>query len=836
MTAGQLVPLLGGLVAFVLVRLLLQARDKAVVAASPPLFSSTAVRNAANADQARHALGQILAMRDALPRSTITEAEPKALATDSMPDPAPKPASSQLASVFVRESEESPADRSSSAPGIVAGTAHDAAALDRFALRPVVQWAAPTASPSGSTVAGQDRHGSNTGTARWVAPGEVVAVGGIQIAGGLIYVGGQLPSPGGWRNDQALIDPSLQVARTAARPGDDNRLQYQPDYAAITPTGRRAYLDWLAGGRADPDAMPGLVLLFFYGLERRLFHDGHVEEAPILIREVERLLSLYRAHDSFRSQAEAFLVSAALLTGAPPPAAEVAPQADWRSELPLLTRLHLGAVLAKGQGLGAEDALLWVLGLPDTRLRTPGQRCFAELRQTFVARFADRHPKGLAVRTPKRRLSVSYRAASGVFETRLPGPHENLPDITAVRAPIPDLLALLDTCQTELEAFSRLLGRRPEARDTFDGAMLLPTPARETAVARIADAARATLAPLMGGAAIATVAPARLFSALGISLDTGAKRVPYSAVNQLVHRLDALGFGLEPDRRYGGEAMAMAGVVVLFTAVDGAPVDPERPVFVQAKAVLEIATLAAAADGDVSDLEFQVLVRKARATPSLSAGEALRLEAFAWTLRDRARSGGALRRASTLPRPARMAIAQAAIETVLADGQASALEIAYLERLHRTLDLPPEAVHSALHQGSGLRAETSPTASGFVSDAERLARLRQDTAEVSQLLAGIFAEEESEPVAEAPPAATASPIIHAGLDGPHGSLLDAALAAGAMPLAAFEAEARRLRLLPEGAIDTINDWALDRFEEPVLEAEDDMIAVPDYLRAQLMPI
>jgi tellurite resistance protein len=672
-------------------------------------------------------------------------------------------------------------------------------------------------------------------------------LGGTRIIGGMIYVGENLPNPKGWGMDRCLINPSLRVARTVAA-DDISNLNYWPEYGGLSPARRRAYIDWLAGGRSDPQADVGLVFLFFYGLERRLFFDREIADAAMLTAEVQRLLDIYGAHASFRGYATTFLTAAALVSGKAIPAMEPSPVMNWSDELPLTTRLYLGAVLSEGRALATDDAMLWVLGSPETRLRTPGQRCFEETRSLFARHFGARHPKGLSVRTPQRRVSVSYRAASDSFTVNIPGPHESLPDISGVNAPLAGLRDMLEASQTELEAYSRLLGRRPEARGTLEAAMLLPSALREEAMAEAGEAARLAVKSLLGGSLMATVAPRPLLDALGVPLERSTNRLPVSVANQVVQRLDALGFGMEPDRRYGGEAIALSADVVLFEAANGAAVDPERPAFGLAKAAMEVAALAASADGDMSDLEFQALLREANSMPDLAPAETTRLEAFVWLLRQRTQSGGALKKAADLPPEARQAIARAAISAVLADGHASRAEVAFLEKLHRTLGLPPEAVHSALHLGAGGETRMPRHAvsgqpggaagqPGIALDAERMARIRQETTEVASLLSSIFTEE-AEPVAEPAPAAPTSttgtvPNRFAGLDGAHGALLDAVVAANPMPTASFEAEAKRLRLFPEGAIETINDWAFERFEEPILESDDDAVVVAEHLRSEL---
>ncbi|MBX9460679.1 MAG: hypothetical protein KL785_05855 [Brevundimonas sp.] len=71
-----------------------------------------------------------------------------------------------------------------------------------------------------------------------------------------------------------------------------------------------------------------------------------------------------------------------------------------------------------------------------------------------------------------------------------------------------------------------------------------------------------------------------------------------------------------------------------------------------------------------------------------------------------------------------------------------------------------------------------------------------------------------------------------GLDARHADLLSAILTAGRLDRDAFEARARDLKLLPGGAIETINEWGFETFDEVLLE-EDDDIYPASHLRDRL---
>src|SRR5450830_1804353 len=91
--------------------------------------------------------------------------------------------------------------------------------------------------------------GSNI-RARWLSRDEAIEVEGVQIAGGLIYVGSGLKGANG-RLEPALIDPTKPVARAKVS-FTEKLTSYWPSYSECSPEARRAYLLWLADERKDP--------------------------------------------------------------------------------------------------------------------------------------------------------------------------------------------------------------------------------------------------------------------------------------------------------------------------------------------------------------------------------------------------------------------------------------------------------------------------------------------------------------------------------------------------------------------------------------------------------
>jgi hypothetical protein len=701
--------------------------------------------------------------------------------------------------------------------------------------------------PAGASLAAS-RAQSSGAAAKWIRASELVQVQDITLSYGLFYLGQAAPGSSIERCGQYVINPKLPIAKAGADI-EGSSMPYWPSYANITPNARRALLQWMADGRRDPAYGIGHVFLFFYGLEHRLFMEGARGDATILIAEVRRLLSIYGGDNSFRHYASHFLFAAHIFGGLaiePPRPTAVR---DGSPEIAESVRLHIGKLLANTDMFSAEDALVWALAIPDVYLRTPAVRCFEEFEALWSIRFAQKYPNGLRARAPKQTLRLHYRAASGAFEVDLLRKDENYPDIAALRAPIDHLKALVQACTDELETYSRFIGRNPNQKASMQAALLLPIDLQvldqTNAITRLGD----RLGELFGTRVSMSMQMQKLLDLANFNLPAH-ERLPAAATDNLSQALDRIGFAIEPDRRYGGWTPHPNDEIVLFRADSGGPIDPARPAYGAVKTQVEVAVLAAAADGSPSGEEFEAIKRTIAAAEDLSPIERARLLACALTLfKSPPKQDRVMRRLSERTPAERRAIASAAVAMIGADGRIDASEVRFLEKLHKALGLPKENVYSELHRSAVVLDEPVvisterrtpgipiPKSKGPATtiDPSRLARVRKDTETVSKLLAQIFvdtstSQDNAQKIA-VDSTKFASPLE--GLDVAHAELVESIEMRGEVPRNEFEERARALKLLPEGALETINDWSFDRFDEPLLE-DGDQIIIAAHLRHRL---
>lgn len=702
------------------------------------------------------------------------------------------------------------------------------------------------------------RTGRASAPGRWVQPGESVTVQGITITAGRFYLGEALFFEGR-EIEGYVVNPNLS-ARVSRPDVAGDSMPYWPSYSDVPPAARRAFLDWMSTGRRADSYGIGHIFLFFYGLEHRLFVDRDLASAPDCIAEVERLLSTRVDSESFQSYGKRFVDVARCAVGVPFGVPQPSAERSRSSEMDISVRLHLGRRLTQSPTILSEDALIWALALPDLYLRTAAVRCFDEFTALWHLRFRNAFPEGFGVATSGN-IDLHYQAASGAFLVPVDGPHRAYPDVVKATTSLEPLRRLVQECTDELDGFSRVLGRQPDARTSVQTSLLLP----QDLLSEIRfDALRLfgeRLSEIMGGQSRASTIMGTVLRAANFEPPENGK-VSSGLADQLGQVLDRLDIAIEPDRRFGGAVPQPDDQIFLFKAPGGGPVDPEQPAYRLMKAQVEVAVLAAAADGESSNEEMSRVIAGIRDGKDLSAIERARLIAFAVTIfNNPPRLSRVIKRLSERSDAERVAIADAAVAVVGGDQNVRPDEVRFLEKLHKALGLPKERVYSELHRAvpradepvalSVERREAgvpipkerpvappdsfvapAPAADGISIDAVRLARTQRETAAVSELLANIFEEEQLPAPVETPVASAANKASFEGLDRSHTELVELLELRGTIARAEFDERARAMKLLADGAIERINDWSFDRFEEALLEDGDEIIMVP-HLRERL---
>ena len=648
--------------------------------------------------------------------------------------------------------------------------------------------------------------------------------------GGMIYLGTDQRAGGFHHGNRALILPTLPVAGSRPDISGDS-MPYWPGYSDITPSARAAYLDWLATGRSDTRYGVGYVFLYFYGLERRFFIDSQdLQERRQIIAEVDRLLQIYGEHRSVRRYFEVFLDAARASMGSD---VELEPRYCTAGyELPLGLRVAIGRKVGQGQSIDADWLLSWYFAHPEYTLRTAASRAFLEFHALFLELFNERYPTGLNIPIPKRTLRLQYHAASSDFEVDLEADIGTVPDISRITRPLNAARTLVEEATNALDKYSRFLGRNPGGRGTVEAHALLPVklwplfPSAEMENLRIwaehvIDA---------GGLSPVETAIRRLEGAIP---ETIGKR-------QLIDAADALAqlsVGMAPDPRFALRSPKVGEQVVLFRLPEG--VTRLEAVSGKYKSILTtiaIGSFVAHADDAVEVPELDVLEGAIEKDPDLSLSERARLRANLKWMTSVSPDLSLLRKhLRDAPSDTSYEMGQIALAVAAADGVVSGKEVSALERLYKTIGLDTDGIYAALHKlasGSdlvtvipateedrGFAIPSRPTPDGVLRlDAEKVASVMANTARVSSILGQIFQEEESEDGD-----GDDIPVIgheFVGLDAKHSAFIGELITRPHWDEQEYNHLASQLRLLPRGAVETVNEWSFNRFGDLLIEEGD----------------
>lgn len=598
----------------------------------------------------------------------------------------------------------------------------------------------------------------------------------------------------------------------------------------------------------------GYVFLFLYGLERRAILDGSGDDAaakaaeddrPAIAQEVRRLLSIYgNRNGSFHRYANDFLTVVEMSSFTDKLYSKPVPEFPGDHELPLYLRLALGQCAVDKVPIPAGLALAWVRLDPNIYLRTPATRCPEQFATLFQQKYAEMLNGGLVLPKNKTKLKFVYRAASA-------GLHEygeikltfgDIPDVAVLTGPVKKLQEVAEAATTELDGYSRLLGRSPAAAKSLEGLLFLP-PTLWPADAR--QKLDALLARMPRG--MVTMKLQELASSLG-----DAQSLERNTVSSLARALEAVHVGMEPDVLHGAKTPKADDTVVLFSLPPGELEGRSSATYQAAALTVQLATAVALADGDLGAEELRHLRQQIEGWTHLTPAHQQRLRAHTRYLVDAPPSLTVLKKKlEPLAAPAKEAIAKFMSVVAQADGSVTPAEMKMLEKVYKALGVDPQKVFSDVHAAAaaapgGKRAAAAsvvtapaekPATAGFQLDAARVAALQQDTDKVSALLANIFTEEAAEPVASQQPAATAQPeevegeAPHGlmGLDDAHTSFVNQLVSRPEWTREELLDLASDLDLMLDGALERINEAAFDAHDGPLTEGDDPVTINRDIL-------
>ena len=674
----------------------------------------------------------------------------------------------------------------------------------------------------GESLAPQQKSTAGSGTLAketWYPPGTPITVRRATISDGMVYI---CHAPGRYmQHDGCFIDPSLPVGSSAVA----SSLGYWPSYQRITPDCRQRYLEWLASGKRAPDVDIGYVFLYFYGLERRLLVD---EPSPVeidaLVEELKRLRTIYSANASFDSYSRRLVETVDFLRSAGDVSRLFIPDLTAPfGDMPVPLKVAIAREVVAGRPLMFEHAAAALFGLREfwmtcRHVRDKGRQPFlAVLRTRFEATF----PSGFTLRNRNgSSLQLVYRGATAGMEVDLAARAglKNLPD--PANLTWTKLAAVAQGVAEEVAPYVKALAYHPARANSIAGLIKCPPELHDS----IAVEARRWLECLPSPAPVS-------FGVLA-SYAIGIKSAKWTIRHRrgVSEALSVLGFAMEPGPEDGTVRLDDGTIVQVFRYAGDSQA---RTMIVAGAAAAFVARAAKAVDGAADKVE-EFWLSQLASRLSLSADQMTRLRArLAWLRTNDVSIPGVKRMLGEATLEERELCAWSATVAMGATGIVGKPQIAMLEAIHDALSVPRGALYAGLHAGLGAASVGAdepvavsdehpevvhpiprpPATEAAGPDIDRLARIRAETERVSAMLADIFVENETAP--EVPESTGEGPLV--GLDAEHSALVTRLLVRPEWPRSDFDAAAMAAGLMPDGAMEAINEWAFDRYGDALVE-------------------
>ena len=679
---------------------------------------------------------------------------------------------------------------------------------------------------------GEVRTDSRGECCRWVRPEETVLVGSHKITGGFFYLDDGPAGPyDGRAKDPSVVFSALECDE---EPLEDHFHYRNIDwktasYYRMRPGHRAAYLEWLAGGRDDPRVWTGHVFLYLRGIERRLLTDELRTMAPLpefrsLIEELKRLISTYEHSRDLRNRMTELLsysLAANSLGENGYPDIELIRE---NLHVPSALRFFLAISAQRGDPLDAETALAWVKTRPDFRLRTPARRCSEEFSALFAARYRQEFGKGLRIRPGGSNLLLSYHTLN-VSPDSWSDTHYDLTDPWTLKSPFKKLAELAESCTDELAPLSRFLAGKNASRESARAFTLLPRDIDALFPNPGVEGLRSWINDDLSRGSAVMIPVERVFEDLGeeMPLKIGPKEA-----RLLSGVLEKAGFGVAPHAVFHGEKPRAGGRIAVFGGGHGEDFAPSD-VFQRVRTLFDVAHIFTQMDYYVDSLGDDCLLKKMIYHDDvLNETEKRSLEAYLlWRMDCPTNNRQTVALLKPLSEKRKIAYGRFLVTLAAAEGCRVPDSINKLERMYKSSGVRNPEVMDAVRAVFPFSAEPPDTPSQSL-DHDLINACEDETREISTVLGEVF-EDADETRNESVAARADSAAPFSGLDPDHALLCEKLVAGGGLSAEKFRQMCNELHLMPEGAVETINDWIFERAGAPLFKSESSILLDPEVM-------
>lgn len=709
----------------------------------------------------------------------------------------------------------------------------------------------PIAAPSSSA----QRPGESSGI-RWYGRGAVLEVAGFRLKSPDVYASPGKRGSYNWATDPSEILIHAEVRRPTTSLPD---MGYWPWYSRISPEHRYQYIDWLASGKNRLPLTDGFLFLYFYGLERRMLVDQ--QDREWVLQEIVRLRKLDEPRRGTREGRSFRLYSSALLWYEVARAPELFNERSFGLTCDLTEAWNEAVIPAPlswlarhNRPVSANLALRVARVNPRAIQSVVTKRVGEQFAELFRKRYTEKFGTGLLVRAPDRSRRYTYRPASGGLEVAAC----SLRDPTELPQQFEPLGELWNQCVTDLRGLARVAVdmKGPLTVQAWEA---MPEELREgvdhplaASVQGVLQSARQNAsAPNQHATLVNVGAIGKLFG-----LEERGKLTATQS-RKVADLVEHAGFAIEPDVRVTARPYGWNEQVAVFLPTDSSKPDPSR--YLGAACLLQFGLVVAEADGVVDPEELQRLSEQIDAVFQLPANEMQRLDALRTVLLT---SGADLNAVSkrieaVLTSDARRQTGRLLVAIAAASGKIDRKELTALRKCFRALGLPPQQLDETVAQivpdvgadfvtvaaaAPGSAGEPIPPRAGLQLNRAAISAILAETREVAVMLAGAMAEEPSPDASDervSPSTTSFAAEARSASVGPVAATLEASpglqeryapfwKALRARPSWRREEAvvlAREHGLMLDGAIEAINEWALESVSAPLIDESDGVLMI-----------
>lgn len=296
---------------------------------------------------------------------------------------------------------------------------------------------------------------------KWHGANETVEIQGYKLKG-LVYTGA---SKSNTNIPNHVILRNLKVQET--KNGFADKLEYWPAYSDISPACRAKYLRYLANGATDPNIEIGYVFLYFYGLETRLMQDSSQDQDEVTA-EVRRLRNLYaNSNESFNRYSKSLLECSFINNNSNSLSFNIYKTIEPDLKSSMVINLCISELANQGETIPSEliaDGIMTSFYCN----RTPFIRAKEKFNQYLITRLDQKYPTGFKPRSVKRKYRPEYFSASGNFKASI---YRELP-LVVDDSFYNQFKKLVDECCDQLDEYSRFIGKTHDVSSLYSKILL----------------------------------------------------------------------------------------------------------------------------------------------------------------------------------------------------------------------------------------------------------------------------------------------------------------------------------------------------------------------------